>query len=43
MYGELKREIGIIRRKLCDRKDVMIIEVKECEDSYTFVAHNPKG
>ena len=20
----------------------MIIEVKECEDSYTFVAHNPK-
>ena len=32
IYGKLKAEIGKILRKLCEQKDVEIIEAEACKD-----------
>ena len=32
IYGELKADIGAILRKLCEQKEVQIIEAEACED-----------
>ena len=32
IYGKLKKDIGQILRKLCDQKDVQIIEAEACKD-----------
>jgi putative transposase len=32
IYGELKRDIGFILRKLCDQKGIEIIEAQACPD-----------
>ena len=32
IYGKLKKEIGMILRELCERKDVEIVEVNACAD-----------
>lgn len=32
IYGQLKKDIGEILRKLCEQKDVEIIEVEACSD-----------
>jgi putative transposase len=32
IYGQIKRDIGEILRKLCKRKDVVIIEAEACPD-----------
>lgn len=32
IYGKLKADIGAILRKLCEQKDVQIIEAEACED-----------
>ena len=43
MYGELKRDIGEILRKLCEMKDITLIEGKVCSDHiHMYVAIPPK-
>ena len=43
MYGELRNEIGGILRKLCEMKQVNIIEGKVCKDHiHMYVAIAPK-
>ena len=32
IYGQIKRDIGEILRKLCEQKDVVIIEAEACPD-----------
>ena len=32
IYGEIKKDIGMILRKLCEQKDVEIIEAEACPD-----------
>ena len=32
IYGQLKKDIGQILRKLCEQKDVEIIEAEACPD-----------
>lgn len=32
IYGQLKKEIGAILRKLCEQKDVQLIEAEACPD-----------
>ncbi len=32
IYGKIKADIGVILRKLCDQKDVEIIEANACKD-----------
>ena len=32
IYGKLKKDIGQILRKLCEQKDVQIIEAEACPD-----------
>ena len=42
-YGEKRREIGIILRKLCEYKGIIIIEVECCPDHiHMFVEIPPK-
>ncbi len=43
IYGELKKEIGLIMRELCSRKKVVILEVEACKDHiYLLVSIPPK-
>ncbi len=32
IYGKLKKEIGMILRELCERKEVEIVEANACAD-----------
>ena len=32
IYGQIRQDIGVILRKLCQQKDVEIIEAKACPD-----------
>lgn len=43
IYGELKKEIGLILRKLCRRKEVEIIKAEACLDHvHMYVSIPPK-
>ena len=43
MYGQIKQDIGVILRKLCQQKGVEIIEAKACPDHiYMLVSKPPK-
>ena len=43
IYGTLKREIGMILRELCRRKDVEVINAEACPDHiHLFVSIPPK-
>ena len=43
IYGQLKKDIGQILRKLCEQKDVEIIEAEACPDHiHLFVEIPPK-
>ena len=43
IYGTLKREIGMILRELCRRKEVEIISAEACPDNiHMYVSIPPK-
>lgn len=43
IYGEIKANIGVILRKLCEQKGVEIIEANACKDHiHMFVSILPK-
>ena len=43
IYGKLKKEIGVILRELCRRKEVEIIEAELCPDHiHMLVSITPK-
>ena len=41
IYGQLKRDIGEIIRKLCDQKGVEIIEAEACPDHIHLLVSIP--
>ena len=41
IYGELKQEIGMIIRTLCERKEVTIIEAEACKDHIHLLVSIP--
>ena len=41
IYGKLKKDIGQILRKLCDQKDVQIIEAEACPDHIHMLVSIP--
>lgn len=41
IYGKLKKDIGQILRKLCDQKDVQIIEAEACKDHIHMLVSIP--
>ena len=41
IYGELKQEIGMIIRTLCERKEVTIIEAEACKDHIHMLVSIP--
>ena len=41
IYGQLKRDIGAILRKLCEQKDVEIIEAEACDDHIHMLVSIP--
>ena len=41
IYGQIKRDIGEILRKLCEQKDVVIIETEACPRPYTYAGKYP--
>ncbi len=41
IYGKLKQDIGIILRKLCERKEVEIIEANACVDHIHMLVRIP--
>ena len=41
IYGQLKRDIGEILRKLCEQKDVIIIEAEACPDHIHMLVSIP--
>ncbi len=41
IYGKIKKDIGIILRKLCDYKDVQIIEANACRDHIHMLVSIP--
>ena len=41
IYGQLKRDIGEIIRKLCEQKDVVIIEAEACPDHIHMLVSIP--
>lgn len=41
IYGELKADIGAILRKLCEQKEVQIIEAEACEDHIHMLVSIP--
>jgi putative transposase len=41
IYGELKREIGAILRKLCEQKKVELIEAEACSDHIHMLVSLP--
>ena len=40
IYGTLKKDIGQILRKLCEQKDVQIIEAEACPE-HIHIIHRP--
>ncbi len=40
-YGKLKKDIGQILRKLCEQKDVQIIEAEACPDHIHMLVSVP--
>ena len=41
IYGQIKRDIGEILRKLCEQKDVVIIEEEACPDHIHMLVSIP--
>ena len=41
IYGKLKKDIGQILRKLCEQKDVQIIEAEACPDHIHMLVSIP--
>ena len=41
IYGQIKRDIGEILRKLCEQKDVAIIEAEACPDHIHMLVSIP--
>jgi len=41
IYGKIKKEVGKILRKLCERKDVKIIEATACSDHIHMLVEIP--
>ena len=41
IYGQIKRDIGEILRKLCEQKDVVIIEAEACPDHIHILVSIP--
>ena len=41
IYGQIKRDIGDILRKLCNQKDVVIIEAEACPDHIHMLVSIP--
>ena len=41
IYGQIKRDIGEILRKLCEQKDVVIIEAEACPDHIHMLVSIP--
>ena len=41
IYGQLKKDIGEILRKLCEQKDVKIIEAEACPDHIHILVSIP--
>ena len=41
IYGKLKKDIGQILRKLCEQKDVQIIEAEACKDHIHLLVSIP--
>lgn len=41
IYGQYKRDIGIILRKLCEYKEVKIIEAEACPDHIHMLVEIP--
>ena len=41
IYGQLRRDIGEILRKLCEQKDVVIIEAEACPDHIHMLVSIP--
>ena len=41
IYGKIKRDIGEILRKLCEQKDVVIIEAEACPDHIHMLVSIP--
>ena len=41
IYGKIKRNIGVILRQLCERKDVEIIEVEASKDPIHMLVSIP--
>ena len=41
MYGQIKQDIGVILRKLCQQKGVEIIEAKACPDHIHMLVSKP--
>ena len=41
IYGQIKQDIGVILRKLCQQKGVEIIEVRACPDRIHMLINIP--
>ena len=41
IYGQLRKDIGEILRKLCEQKDVVIIEAEACPDHIHMLVSIP--
>ena len=41
IYGQIKRDIGEILRRLCEQKDVVIIEAEACPDHIHMLVSIP--
>ncbi len=41
IYGQLRKDIGEILRKLCEQKDVQIIEAEACPDHIHMLVSIP--
>jgi putative transposase len=41
IYGQIKQDIGVILRKLCQQKGVEIIEAKACPDHIHMLVSIP--
>lgn len=41
IYGQIKKDIGEIIRKLCEQKSVEIIEAEACKDHIRFLVSIP--
>ena len=39
IYGQIKKDIGQILRKLCEQKDIEIIEAEACPDHIHMLSH----